>query len=193
MVPRREKGREASAPWINYSPLQHRKNELFSEKQAPHPMNSALQSWWSYTKLNLVFERHLKPGGVCVWLGVPDLRVGGNSVAWLGKPPAHRPLGVGDKSSHPACLRATCTLQGETFCCQPEAQRGEVACLGPHSELVTMATCYLFVPCPAENGFRASPSPLPLRAPGGTSSSWEFPPATPALDHWLDTHRLIAL
>lgn len=76
MVPRREKGREASAPWINYSPLQHRKNELFPEKQAPHPMNSALQSWWSYTKLNLVFERHLKPGGVCVWLGVPDLRVG---------------------------------------------------------------------------------------------------------------------
>ena len=33
MVPRREKGREVSAPWINYSPLQHRKNELFSEKK----------------------------------------------------------------------------------------------------------------------------------------------------------------
>ena len=71
MVLGKEKGREASAPWINYSPLQHRKNELFPENQAPHPMNSALQSCWSYTKLNLVFERHLKPGG-CVWWGVSD-------------------------------------------------------------------------------------------------------------------------
>ena len=75
-----------------------------------------------------------------------------------------------------------------------EAQRGEVACLGPHSEPVTMATCYLFVPCPAENGFRASPSPLPLRTSGGTSSSCEIPPSSaPALDHWFDTHRLIAV
>lgn len=93
-------------------------------------MNSALQSWWSYTKLNLVFERHLKPGGVCVWLGVPDLRVGEPPLPGWG---SHllTDLWGGDKSSHPACLKDTCTLQGETFCCQLEAQRGEVACLGP--------------------------------------------------------------
>ena len=119
---------------------------------------------------------------------------GGNLRCLVGEATCSQTSEVGDKSSHPACLRATCTLQGETFCCQPEVQRGEVACLGPHSELVTMATCYLFVPCPAENGFRASPSPLPLRTSGETSSSWEFTPSlAPALDHWLDTHRLIAV
>lgn len=61
-------------------------------------------------KLNLVFERHLKPGGVCVVGSVRQLWEA--SVAWLGKPPAYRPLGLGARGSHPACLRATCGLQG---------------------------------------------------------------------------------
>lgn len=44
-------------------------------------------------------------------------------------------------------LGATAPCKCETFCFQPEAQRGELACLRPHSELVTMATGYLFVLC----------------------------------------------
>lgn len=70
-------------------------------------------------------------------------------------------------------LGATAPCKGETFCFQPEAQRGELACLRPHSELVTMATGYLFVLCSlgaSGNGLRVSSLP---RTSGATSCGGE--------------------
>ena len=48
--------------------------------------STELQSWWSYMKLNLVFERHLKPGGVCVCVVCVCVCV---CIAFLGPHPRH--------------------------------------------------------------------------------------------------------
>lgn len=62
-------------------------------------MNSALQSWRSYARLNVVFERHLKLGGLCVGGGCLTAPRGLCHLG--GKPLLTVPWGGG-----------TCTLQG---------------------------------------------------------------------------------
>lgn len=77
-------------------------------------MNSALQSWWSYMKLNLVFERHLKPGGVCVWWGVSDSWVEGRgalSPGW-GSPLLTDLWDEGQEAAVLPARGATCALPG---------------------------------------------------------------------------------
>lgn len=56
--------------------------------------------------------------------------------------------GLGGSEGEPPFLlqRSPVLSWGGMLCSQPEAQRGQVVCLRPHSERVTMATWYLSVP-----------------------------------------------
>lgn len=93
----------------------------------------------SSPKLNRSFERWLTPGGVCI--------SGDGGPTALGASAAARGPGRERGIAHFSCRRAPlCPAGAACFVPSLEAQRGQVVCLRPHSEQVTMATWYLSVP-----------------------------------------------